>query len=316
MQTLVLNKGEKLENQTFDNIKFKKTLIIVKGDDVVIRNCRFVNIKEDFIALIRIDGKRCLIEDCMFAEFDCIGTLIDISRKNRIKTPEHHIIRDNLFMNRRKSNKNGLEAIKIGTGINSLKGLSQCLILNNRIENYEGETKIISVNSCDNMIIGNVLINCAGTIVLNRGYNSLVAYNLIDGKSQNNANNIIVISGEHTIMNNIIKNIKGVNDNITIDFDEFVFDGDTYETFKKIVLEYKPVILMTEKSEEKEYKEDIDMEDKKITFIPNVIVREQRFEDRLMGKICDSVELINKNEKMNSIMERMDKLFEEWRGLK
>jgi hypothetical protein len=208
---IVLNDNEKLVGKVWDKMVVKgKNFIQVKGDNVVIDDCRFFHPDKDFEALIRVDGKNCQINNCVFAEFDVNGALIVLSRKDRLDSPDNLIVKDCLFMNRRATKENnGLEAIRLGYSGSSLQGKGMNIVINNRFENYDGEIEVISVKCNNNLIVNNELVNCAGTITLRHGDNNVVSHNFIDGKAKRDSGGIRVVGKGHFINKNVLQNIKG-----------------------------------------------------------------------------------------------------------
>tara|TARA_R110000868_G_scaffold50863_6_gene161929 strand:+ start:2862 stop:4139 length:1278 start_codon:yes stop_codon:yes gene_type:complete len=209
METIILEDNEVLEGKIYESFDNPEVLIKVKGDNVVIRNCRFFHPKNDFECLIRIDGKNCLIESCVIGEIDVNGCCIGLSRKENLESPDYCVINSCLFMNRRSSGKNGAEAIRLGWSGTSLTGIGNNMVINNRFENWSGEIEGISVKCCNNIIFNNEMMGCESTITLRHGKNNIVSHNYIDGKNMKGSGGIRVIDSNHYITDNIIMNILG-----------------------------------------------------------------------------------------------------------
>ena len=210
--TIYLKDNEVLEDLICLNEEFN-TLIKVEGDNVVIRNLLVAHPKKDFSRVISVKGKNCLIENCRFDEFDVNGPIIVLERReedNRIDEPDNLVIKDCLFSNGRKTDRNnGLEGIRLGWSGSSLKGKGNCIIINNRFENYNREIEAISVKCCDNILVNNVFVNCESTLCLRHGDNNVVSYNKFDGKGNKESGGIRVVGENHIINNNVMLNIGG-----------------------------------------------------------------------------------------------------------
>ena len=203
-QTIVLNDNEILEGKLIDGLDEKYDNIVIKviGDNVVIRNCKFVNFKSGkFEALIKVEGKHCLIEDCLFTQLYHQGPII-------LTTSIYMVITDNIFLNRGNRTDNGNEVIRIE---NENEG--KCLIYRNRLENCDGDVNIISVNCDNNIISHNEILSCQGNININRNSN-IICFNKIDGTMLNKSGGIILNGDHHLVIHNYISNL--IKNGITI----------------------------------------------------------------------------------------------------
>ena len=205
METIILKDNEVLKDQVYGNEEFD-CLIKVVGDDVLIENLLIYSPKKDFHRIIQVSGKRCIIKNCRIQDISVKGCCIVVEHQEE---PDYCIIQDCLFMNGKDMNSNGNEAIRVGESKTSLKGLGKNIIINNRFEDWNREIEIISVKNCENIIVNNEVINCAGTITLRHGTDNLIAYNFIDGKMKKDSGGIRVCDSRHIIINNMIQNIQG-----------------------------------------------------------------------------------------------------------
>ena len=185
-------------------------LFDIQGDNVILRNVNIAHPLKDFNRVIRVNGKNCKIDNCSFTDFDVNGPIIVLERKERLEMADKLTITNCLFMNGRKTEKtNGNEAIRLGWSGSSLSFRGMNIIHNNRFENYDREIEVISVKCNDNILVNNEFINCAGTLTLRHGNDSIVAFNKFDGKMKNNSGGIRVSGESHMIVNNVLQNIKG-----------------------------------------------------------------------------------------------------------
>ena len=205
METIILKDGDILKDKTFGNCEFD-LLIDVQGDNVVIDNLLVYSPKKDFHRVIRVKGKNCKITNCRFSDFSVNGPIIVVEHKEE---PDCCLIQECLFMSRRKTkSNNGLEAIRLGESKTCLSNGNN-IIYNCRFEDYDGEIECISVKNNNNLIINNELINSASTITLRHTNNSIVGYNIIDGKLKKDSGGIRVCGDNNFVLGNVIQNIKG-----------------------------------------------------------------------------------------------------------
>jgi poly(beta-D-mannuronate) lyase len=190
---------------TFYKLLSHENTIIIEGSYNHITNCIFSNYNFNFEHILQISGQFHRIENCTFKNITGKGLCIFVYRPTPIEN--YILIKDNQFLNRSFVPKydNELEIIRVGTSEESLSA-SKCMLINNNLTEVNGEIEAISVKSCNNIILGNNLINSKGTITLRHGNNNYVVKNLIDGNSKEDSGGIRIIGENHTIAHNIIMN--------------------------------------------------------------------------------------------------------------
>jgi len=209
MKTIILNDNDMLENKEFDGIDDPledDIFIHVKGDNVLIRKCKFENFKKDMKILIKITGKNCLITSTVFHQLEGDYPVIVLERIKRLDEPDNLVIKDCLFFHIKKP-KN--QIIRLGSSNSSLTGKGQCSIINNRFENITGDIEMISVKCSNNVIFNNKILNCGNTITLRHGNKTMIAYNKFDCKKNKEGGGIRVYGEHHIIMNNEFSNMLG-----------------------------------------------------------------------------------------------------------
>lgn len=192
MDTILLKDNEKFYDKTYINCAFD-TLINVVGDDCVLENVLIASPKKDFKCFIKVSGKNCRIKNCRFESLSVKGTVIMAN--------ESCIIENCLFLNGLTTREEtGSEAIKVNK--------NECVIINNRFENWDRTINIVSMKSDNNIFVNNHIINCAGTVSIS-GQNNLVAFNKIDGKLKHESGGFKVNGNGHYVKCNLIKDCRG-----------------------------------------------------------------------------------------------------------
>src|SRR6185503_2762170 len=154
------------------------------GDDDVItfrtddkqlaNNCRVTNtVINDFNNLKRVDenywiafyGKNNRLDHCSFIDKKNIGVLLAVILDDDRSRGNFHSIDHNYFGRRPPLASNGGEIIRVGVSQHCQYN-SNTQIKNNFFENCDGETEIISIKSCSNIVEGNVFKECQGSVVL------------------------------------------------------------------------------------------------------------------------------------------------------
>ncbi len=191
---------------TFDNLNKHKTTIEISGNNNYIINCAFFNYNFPLDNIINIQGKYHRITNCIFQNITSIGLCINIYRPDN---NENYILIDNNKFNYRKSVSgidNELEIIRIGSSEKSLSS-SKTMIINNCLNECDGEIEAISIKSGENIIFGNELINSKATITLRHGNNNYIIKNKIDGCNKKDSGGIRIIGQNHIVLSNLITNI-------------------------------------------------------------------------------------------------------------
>jgi poly(beta-D-mannuronate) lyase len=197
----------KIVGITFDKLKTHVNTVQVMGSNNRISECSFLNYNFSHEHIINIQGTYHRIDHCLFKNITKTGLCIFLARP--VPLENYILIDNNTFCDRTsvKGADNELEIIRVGTSDQSLSS-SKTMILNNILNNCDGEIEAISIKSGENIIFGNHLVNSRGTITLRHGNTNFVAKNFIDGSNKVDSGGIRVIGDNHLVSHNFITNIK------------------------------------------------------------------------------------------------------------
>ncbi len=127
----------------------------------------------------------------------------------------HHRIDHNHFGPRPELGENGGETIRVGTSDVS-ESDSFTIVEENYFESCDGEVKIISSKSCENIYRRNVFDRCAGSLTLRHGHRCLVEKNLFLGRGKPNTGGVRVIGKDHVVRNNYFEGLRGTSSRATL----------------------------------------------------------------------------------------------------
>ncbi|HEU5166859.1 MAG TPA: polysaccharide lyase 6 family protein, partial [Chitinophagaceae bacterium] len=199
------------------------------GDDAVIsfqldnkqlaNNCRVTNTAiDDFNNPKRMDennwvlfyGKNNRLDHCSFKNKKNMGVLLAVVLDDERSRENFHSIDHNYFGRRPPLASNGGEIIRVGVS-QHCQFNSNTKIKNNFFEYCDGETEIISVKSCSNVVEENVFKECQGSVVLRHGDNNLVKGNYFLGNDKAASGGVRVINKGQKVINNIFYKCRGVD---------------------------------------------------------------------------------------------------------
>lgn len=199
------------------------------GEDAVIKfsinkkeianNCRVTNcVINDFNNPKRLDenywvalyGKNNRIDHCSFLNKKNIGVLVAVILEDERSRSNFHSIDHNYFGVRIPLASNGGEIIRVGVS-EHCEFNSNTLIEDNYFEKCDGETEIISIKSCQNIVKNNLFKECQGAVVLRHGNYNIIANNVFLGNEKKGTGGVRVINRGHLIFNNFFYKCKGVD---------------------------------------------------------------------------------------------------------
>ena len=199
------------------------------GDDAVIsfridnkqlaNNCRVTNtVIDDFNNPKRMDennwvlfyGKNNQLDRCSFKNKKNMGVLLAVILDDERSRENFHLINHNYFGKRPPLASNGGEIIRVGVS-QHCQFNSNTQIKNNFFEHCDGETEIISIKSCSNVVEGNIFKECQGSVVLRHGDNNLVKGNYFLGNDKTGSGGVRVINKGQKVINNIFYKCRGVD---------------------------------------------------------------------------------------------------------
>ena len=199
------------------------------GQDAVIKfsinkneianNCRVTNtVINDFNNPNRLDenywvalyGKNNRLDHCTFLNKKNLGVLLAVILEDDRSRANYHSIDHNYFGFRIPLASNGGEIIRIGVS-EHCEFNSNTNVVDNYFEKCDGETEIISIKSCQNIIKNNLFKECQGAVVLRHGNYNIIANNVFLGNNKKGTGGIRVINKGHLIVNNFFFNCKGTD---------------------------------------------------------------------------------------------------------
>jgi poly(beta-D-mannuronate) lyase len=199
------------------------------GDDAVIsfridskqlaNNCRVTNtVIDDFNNPKRMDennwvlfyGKNNQLDRCSFKNKKNMGVLLAVILDDDRSRENFHSIDHNYFGKRPPLASNGGEIIRVGVS-QHCQFNSNTQIKNNFFEHCDGETEIISIKSCSNVVEENVFKESQGSVVLRHGDNNLVKGNYFVGNDKTGSGGVRVINKGQKVINNIFYKCRGVD---------------------------------------------------------------------------------------------------------
>jgi poly(beta-D-mannuronate) lyase len=181
-------------------------------------NCRVTNtVINDFNNPKRLDenywvsfsGKNNRIDHCSFLNKKNMGVLVAIILDDERSRENFHSIDHNYFGVRLPLASNSGEIIRIGVS-QHCEFNSNTQVIDNFFEHCDGETEIISVKSCSNVVRNNLFKECQGGVVLRHGHYNVVENNLFLGNDKPGTGGVRVINRGQWIVNNLFYKCRGV----------------------------------------------------------------------------------------------------------
>jgi poly(beta-D-mannuronate) lyase len=189
-----------------------RSVIEIKGDHSVLRNCAVIDYNNSILASdnkwVSLYGIYNTVTNCLLKNKRNLGATLTVWLNNG--EAAHHTISNNYFLNRINGPDadNGLESIRIGDSKTSFTD-AHCVVAFNRFENCDGEIEIISNKSCHNSYFHNTFYNSNGGLTLRHGNNCFVDGNFFDGGSKEKSYGVRIIGEGHRVTNNYFYNLKG-----------------------------------------------------------------------------------------------------------
>ncbi len=196
------------------------TIIDFKKDKNTIANyCRVTNcLIDDFNKPKRMSedywvsllGKHNRIDHCTFRNKKNLGVLMAVILEDEKSRDNFHSIDHNYFDGRPSLGSNAGEIIRVGVSQHCTFN-SNTIIENNYFRNCDGETEIISLKSCENIIRNNVFKECQGCITLRHGNNNTVFNNIFLGNGKEGTGGVRIINEGNWVINNLFYECVGVS---------------------------------------------------------------------------------------------------------
>jgi poly(beta-D-mannuronate) lyase len=199
------------------------------GDDPVINfridknrlanNCRVTNtvildfnnpkrMQENY--WISFSGKYNRLDHCSFKDKKNLGVLLAVILDDDRSRENFHSVDHNYFGRRPPLASNGGEIIRVGVS-QHCEFNSNTQITDNFFEHCDGETEIISIKSCSNIVKGNVFKESQGGVVLRHGNYNTVENNIFLGNGKEGTGGVRVINKGQWVINNFFYRCRGVD---------------------------------------------------------------------------------------------------------
>ena len=153
-------------------------------------------------------GKNNRIDHNSFIDKTNMGVLLAVILQDDRSRLNNHLIDSNYFGYRKPLGSNTGEIIRIGVS-EYCTFYSNTKVENNLFEHCDGETEIISIKSCGNLVRNNVFKECQGAVVLRHGNNNTIESNFFLGNGKEGSGGVRVINEGNWIINNYFLNCVG-----------------------------------------------------------------------------------------------------------
>lgn len=162
--------------------------------------------KQDF--WIQMNGKNNTIEYCYLAGKSNKGMTLTVRLDSLTSVETNHHIYRNYFGRRDPLGENGGETIQIGLSETSQLN-AWTKIEENYFDHCDGELEIISVKSCENLIMHNVFNECRGMLTLRHGHRNMVYGNIFLGNGKEGTGGVRIINKNQKVFNNFFSGLRG-----------------------------------------------------------------------------------------------------------
>ncbi len=182
-------------------------------------NCRVTNcVINDFNNPKRLNenhwvafyGKNNRLDHCSFLNKKNIGVLLAVILDDDRSRENFHSIDHNFFGIRLPLASNGGEIIRVGVS-EHCQFNSNTQITDNFFEHCDGETEVVSIKSCENVIRNNFFKECQGGVVLRHGNYNIVENNVFLGNDKEGTGGVRVINKGQWIINNFFYRCRGID---------------------------------------------------------------------------------------------------------
>ena len=185
--------------------------------DEIANHCRVTNtVIDDFNNPKRLNenywvsfyGKNNRIDHCSFLNKKNMGVLLAVILEDDRSRENFHQIDHNYFGVRIPLASNTGEIIRVGVS-EHCQFNSNTQITDNFFEHCDGETEIISVKSCQNVVKGNFFKECQGGVVLRHGNYNTVENNIFYGNGKEGTGGVRIINKGQWVVNNLFYKCRG-----------------------------------------------------------------------------------------------------------
>jgi poly(beta-D-mannuronate) lyase len=159
---------------------------------------------------VSFSGKFNRLDHCSFKDKKNMGVLLAVILDDERSRENFHSIDHNYFGRRPPLASNGGEIIRVGVS-QHCEFNSNTQITDNFFERCDGETEIVSIKSCSNVVRGNVFKESQGGVVLRHGNYNTVENNLFLGNGKDGTGGVRVINKGQWVINNFFYRCRGVD---------------------------------------------------------------------------------------------------------
>jgi len=153
-------------------------------------------------------GKNNRIDHCSFLNKKNMGVLLAVILEDDRSRENFHQIDHNYFGVRIPLASNTGEIIRVGVS-EHCQFNSNTQITDNFFEHCDGETEIISIKSCKNLVKGNFFKECQGGVVLRHGNYNTVENNIFYGNGKQGTGGVRIINKGQWVVNNLFYKCRG-----------------------------------------------------------------------------------------------------------
>lgn len=155
-------------------------------------------------------GKNNRLDHCTFRDKRNMGVMIAVVLDDERSRENFHSIDHNFFNGRPPLASNSGEIIRVGVS-QHCQFNSNTQITDNRFDECDGETEIVSIKSGSNIIRGNLFYRCQGSVVLRHGDNNTVVNNVFAGLDKEGTGGVRVINKGQWVANNYFYKCRGID---------------------------------------------------------------------------------------------------------
>jgi len=159
---------------------------------------------------ISLSGKNNRVDHCSFLNKKNLGVLMAVILDDDRSRENFHSVDHNYFGMRLPLASNGGEIIRIGVSEHSQFN-SNTQVTDNFFEYCDGETEIISIKSCNNVVRNNLFKECQGGVVLRHGNYNTVENNVFLGNNKEGTGGVRIINKGQWVINNLFYKCRGVD---------------------------------------------------------------------------------------------------------
>ncbi|RYD80394.1 MAG: hypothetical protein EOP53_08100, partial [Sphingobacteriales bacterium] len=153
-------------------------------------------------------GKHNRMDHCTIQDKQNMGVTVAVILDDEKSRENFHSIDHNYFGKRIPLGSNGGETIRVGLSQHALFN-SNTMITDNFFEHCDGETEIISIKSCSNIIRNNLFKESFGSVVLRHGDNNVVESNVFLGNGKDGTGGVRVINKGQWVVGNLFYGLRG-----------------------------------------------------------------------------------------------------------